>query len=290
MHWLVFSSIAFFPSPCCRRPRLQESLPSVFELSLRIDERLVGQVRMTKESLVADLTPSQVAALLATLVRDSRIELIAGNHVWSLSDKGATAVLLKMDEFQGRIGTPGALVRKGSKNEGGVRSAVQVPVVIAASLPEPAPDDQRFAADNATALLEAIRAVTKIDDCPDLAEAEAAELTATRLSDTKTLISAQCWMGAYNVGYGFWVVSLSPPYRPIVVTTSGSDLSNGTITASHKGRGMGDCWNFEAWTWDGQRFVQTEQSSTGMCKLVAPGGAWSLPTVVTDVRPATQGK
>jgi hypothetical protein len=269
-----------------------DSLPSVFRLSLRMNERPVGGVTISKSSLVAILTLKQVTALLAALARKSHIELTTGDVIWPLSDKGAAAVLLKMDEFQGRIGTPGALVKKGSKDEGAVLPAVQVPVVIAASLPKPLPDDQLFAKKNSRALTEAVRATFKEDDCSGLTEAEgeSADLTATRLSDTKILISAQCWMGAYNIGYGFWVINSSPPYWPLLVTTLGSDHSDGTISASHKGRGLGDCWSSEAWTWDGRQFVHTEESSTGMCKLMAPGGAWSLPTIVTEVRPATQGK
>lgn len=269
-----------------------DSLPAEFKLSLRINERPVGQVTIAKNSLVANLTSKQVAALLAVLGSTSRIELTTGDATWSLSDKGAAAVLLKMDEFQGRIGSPGALVRKGHKDEGAVLPAVQVPVVTAASLPKQLPEDQHFTKKYSGALMEAIRTALKEDDCPGLAEAEgeSAELTATRLSDTKMLVSAKCWMGAYNIGYGFWVINSSSPYRPILVTTSGSDHSDGTISASHKGRGLGDCWNSEAWTWDGKQFVHTEESSTGMCKLMAPGGAWSLPTIITEVRSAAQGK
>jgi hypothetical protein len=29
--------------------------------------------------------------------------------------------------------------------------------------------------------------------------------------------------------------------------------------------------------------VLTEESSTGMCKLITPGGAWNLPTWVSKV-------
>ena len=267
-----------------------DSLPSVFKLSLRINERPVGRITISQSSPVANLTPKQVTALLAALARESHIELTTGDDIWSLSDKGAAAVLLKMDEFQGRLGTPGALTKKGPKDEGAVLPSVPVPVVIAASLPKPLPDDQLFAKKYSRALTEAIRVTLKEDDCPGLTEAEgeSAELTAIRLSETKMLISAQCWMGAYNTGYGFWVINSSPPYRPILVTTSGSDHSGGTISASHKGRGLGDCRNSAAWTWDGKQFVRTEESSTGMCKLLAPGGAWPLPTIITEVRPAAQ--
>lgn len=269
-----------------------DSLPSVFKLSLRINERPVGRVRISKPSLVADLTPKQVTALLAALARESYIELTTGEFIWVLSDKGAAAVLLKMDEFQGRIGTPGALVKRGAKDEKAVLPAVQVPVVIAASLPKSLPGDQLFVKKNSIAIKEALHATLTDDDCLRLHgdEGQSSDLTATRLSDTKILISAQCWMGAYNVGYGFWVINSSPPYRPILVTTSGSDHSNGTISASQKRRGLGDCWSSDAWTWDGRQFVHTKESSTGMCKLMNPGGAWSLPTIVTEVRPAAQGK
>lgn len=266
-----------------------DSLPSVFKLSLSINDRSLGGVRISKSSLVATLTPKQVAALVAALARKSNIDLTSGDAIWSLSDKGAAAVLLKMDEFQGRIGTPGALIKKGAKSEETVFPAVQIPVVIAASLPEPQPGDQLFAKKSSKALKKAVLATLKEDECSELAEAEGknADLTAIRLSDTKMLISTQCWTGAYNTGYGFWVINTSPPYRPILVTTSGSDHSDGTISASHKQRGLGDCWSSDTWTWDGRQFVHTEESSTGMCKFMAHG-AWSLPTIVTEVRPAAQ--
>ncbi|EXJ10245.1 DUF1176 domain-containing protein [Nitrincola nitratireducens] len=266
-------------------PKL-DSLPAVFELSLRINDRLIGQVAIAKDSFVADLSSSQVDALLASLVRTSRIELSAGEAVWSLSDKGATAVLLKMDEYQGRINTLGALVKKGAKDEKSVLPAEQVPVVIAAPLPTSLSDDQPLAMMDSKALMDAIHTTLGEDDCQRLTEAEGenAELTATRLNDTKVLISAQCWMGAYNFGYGFWIINASSPYQPILVTTMGSDHSDGVISASHKGRGLGDCWSSEAWTWDGEQFVHTEASTSGLCKLMAPGGAWTLPTLVTSVR------
>lgn len=267
-----------------------DSLPSVFKLSLRINEHPVGQVTISKESFVTDLTPKQVAALLAALVRESRIELTTGDNVWSLSNKGAAAVLLKMDEFQGRNGTPGALVRKGSKEEETVLPPVPVPVVIAAPLPEPLPEDQLFAEKASSALLESLALTENFrDDCPMLAEAEreSAGLTAIRLSNTKMLISALCRRAAYNEGNGFWVINASPPYQPILVTASGFHYGAGRISASQKGRGLGDCWYAAAWTWDGKQFVHTEESSTGMCRFIAPGGAWHLPTIVTDVRSST---
>jgi hypothetical protein len=159
-------------------------------------------------------------------------------------------------------------------------------VVIAAPLAKPLPSDIQLRTKRSRALREALRTSTKDEDCPDLLDSKTseAELSITRLTDTKLLVSTRCWSGAYNIGYGYWVVNDTPPYRPVLVTPSGSEFGDSRITASHRGRGLGDCWSSETWTWDGKQFIHTESSSTGMCKLLAPGGAWSLPTFTTDVR------
>jgi hypothetical protein len=268
-----------------------DQLPPVFELSMRIDGQTFGQVAVDKNTMLAKLSAKQVTALLAALPHNSNIEWVADENRWHLSDKGAAAVLLKMDEFQGRLGTQGALIKKGSLSEDAVLPPLPMPVVIAAPLAKPLPSDNQLAIDNSKALREALLANIKgdeHDDCSDLEEngAAEAELSVTRLTNNKMLASARCWAGAYNAGYGYWVINDAPPYNPVLVTTSGSEYSEGVISAAHKGRGLGDCWSTDDWTWDGKQFVHTGESSTGMCKLLAPGGAWSLPTIVTDVRQA----
>ena len=53
------------------------------------------------------LQQAQTDALVAALPRQARIEIIDGKgKAWPISDRGAAAVLLKMDEAQGRLGTP----------------------------------------------------------------------------------------------------------------------------------------------------------------------------------------
>lgn len=263
-----------------------DELPPEFKLSMQIDDGAVGQVVMRKDSLVADLSAEQVAALLSSLTRDSNIEWVAGEHSWHLSDKGSSAVLLKMDEFQGRLGTLGALVRKGAAGEDEVLPPLAVPVTIAASLAEPLPDDDQFATENSQTLRGALRATVNDDDCSALTEerADEAELSIIRLTNTKLLVSTECWSAAYNRADGYWVIDSAPPFDPILVTASGSDYSDGSIFASHKGRGLGDCWSTDAWTWDGEAFVHTSSTSTGLCRLLAPGGAWSLPTLIMEIR------
>lgn len=265
---------------------LLKQLPATLKLTMKINGRSLGNVIVSQNDLIADLSPKQVDALVAALGKNSVIEWSTGDTVWTLSSKGATAALLKIDEFQGRIGTVGAMLRKGAKSEEAVLPALPVPVVNAAPIPKQTAGDEKFARTHQKALLAALRASIKDEGCDRLAEVgkEDNELSVTRLSATKLLASALCWRAAYNEGYGYWVINDTAPYAPMLVTTSGSEFGESSISSAQKGRGLGDCWSTEAWTWDGKQFVQTQSSSSGMCKLIAPGGAWTLPLIVTEVR------
>lgn len=256
-------------------------------LSLVIDGQRVGAVAVDPEFLGAELPDGLLQPLLRALRRDSEIEWVHGEHRWHLSDAGATAVLLKMDDAQGRVGTPGALVRKGSRPEAGVLPALAPPAVVAEtvdtaqSLTLPAQEDR--------ALRAALRVSVEDEiECSGLAlPDEGGEvLDIVRLTESRLLVSASCWMAAYNFGAGFWVVNERPPYHPVLVTDSATDFDGSTISAMHKGRGLGDCYAVDEWTWDGQQFVHTVSFTTGQCRGLAAGGAWQLPERVSEVRQA----
>lgn len=262
-----------------------KGLPEKFDLTLRINDKTASNIKIDMNFAVAELNPKQVDALLAALVRTSKIEFVYQDRLWRLSGKGAAAVLLKMDDFQGRVGTPGALVRRGKRSEDTVLPALPVPVVNAVYPAKPQASDDTFARENAQALRQAILATWKGNnvDCDKLASSEQVEFNAIRLTGTKMLVSTLCWLGAYNFGNGNWVVNDHPPYDPVLVSGESDMSTDGTITDSHKGRGLGDCWGGDEWTWDGKSFVHTGSHTSGMCRLVAPGGAWNLPTIVTKV-------
>jgi hypothetical protein len=265
-----------------------DALPPEFEISLQIDKQGAGSVTMNKDSLLADMSAEQVAALLDALTRDSVIEWIADGHSWVLSDSGSTAVLLKMDEFQGRLDTPGALIRKGTRDESEVLPPVAVPAITAVALAEADDNDDQLLAGQAVPLVSSLRATLEDEyDCWLLIEedADSIELQSRRLTSTTMLVSTACNRGAYNSMTGYWVVADKNPYEAELITTAGSDYYDGNIVANRKGRGLGDCWALDRWTWDGEQFVHTNSSTTGMCRGIAPGGAWSLPTLTIDVRP-----
>ena len=97
------------------------------------------------------------------------------------------------------------------------------------------------------------------------------------------LVSTICWQGAYNGGMGYWVVDDRPPHHASLVTTRGSGHGDGRIHSEHKGRGLGDCFSSAEWVWTGTAFVHTREATTGMCRAIAAGGAWHLPTLVVEV-------
>lgn len=187
------------------------------------------------------------------------------------------------------MGTPGALVRKGAANESGVLPPLPAPVVDAAAVPAPKGNDVLLPKAGMKALRAALAASVKEEDCDRLVhpEGEPDDIDLDRLSPTKLLASTVCWRGAYNEGIGYWVIDAAPPFAPQLVTAGASSYADGVISAAQKGRGIGDCWASGEWTWNGSRFVQTDDGTTGMCKSIAAGGAWSLPTLVTEVRRAS---
>jgi hypothetical protein len=254
-----------------------EQAPKAGAVTMKIDGRVMGQVKIHREEMTGTLTAAQTQALLSAVAGSGQVEWSDGNYAYALSGKGASAVLLKMDEFQGRLGTAGALLRKGARAEDSVPGPLPVPEVSPASAGSTEVDLPPSAR---TALLRELRGTIGADDCTAFAPDR---LAALRLTPDRLLVHAPCWTGAYNEGTAYWVANKAAPFAPVLVTTDGSDYAAGTISSDQKGRGLGDCWAHKEWVWDGRRFALTEAASTGMCRLVAAGGAWRLPTYVAKV-------
>lgn len=260
-------------------------------LHLRIQQQDLGALAPAKGEGTHSLNAAQTSALLSALVRDGGIRVTdAAGHHWPLSDKGAAAVLLKIDEYQGRLGTPGAVMRKGSTPESSVPAALPVPVVRKAVTADSTPDDPAFARLAASpALRAALRATLKDNSCEGLLETDAdvplsnSPLQIQRLDAQHVLVNVQCWRAAYNTGDGYWVARPQAPFQAQWVTSDAVDYADGQIIAAQKGRGLGDCISQNTWTWNGTAFVATSAVAAGLCRGV-PGGTWELPTLVTEIR------
>jgi hypothetical protein len=255
---------------------------------MRIDGLDLGDIALKEAK--GTLSPSQTRALLNVLPTAKQLAWAAGARRWTISVKGANAVLLKMDEFQGRLGTPDALIRKGNRPASSVLPALPLPEITAARVGNDRAEPGLIPVKQRAILFAEIRKTISKDEMAvnscdnfDASVANPEKWTAYRLSENRLLVSAECWMAAYNTGDGYWVVNDHPPYAPALVTNVGTGYGQGTITSSQRGRGIGDCMGSDSWTWDGRRFVHTASMTTGMCKHVAPGGAWELPTLVVKV-------
>lgn len=260
-------------------------------LHLRIQQQDLGVLAPLKSAGRHSLTAAQTSALLSALVRDGGISVTDGaGHRWPLSDKGAAAVLLMIDEYQGRLGTPGAVMRKGSTPESSVPAALPVLVVRKAATLDSTPDAPAFARLAASpALRAALRATLEDDSCEGLQETDAdvplsnSPLQVRRLDAQHVLVTVPCWRGAYNIGDGYWVASPQAPFQAQWVTSDAIDYADGQIIAAQKGRGLADCISHAAWTWDGTNFIATSEVAPGLCRGV-PGGTWELPMLVSEVR------
>ena len=264
-----------------------EDLPVEFSFTLLIDNDTTGELVFARETMEADLSPIQVSTLLSSLTRSTVITLRHKDLVFEISDRGAAAVLLKMDEFQGRLNTPSALIRKGSKPNSQVYPPLTPPVVHAPHFMPSTPKDSAIFSSRASrlSLQKELKRTVKVNQCMDIYDFEALTqfLEWQRINEKKLLFSSRCYLGAYNATVGFWVINDTPPYAPILVTTDGSHSEGSHILSTHKGRGIGDCWSSERWTWNGKTFVLTDVHSTGMCRYVAAGGTWDLPTLVSKI-------
>lgn len=260
-----------------------EADPDLRQVTMLVDGKALGSVAIAGDAGSGRLSGVQAEALLRAVAGSGKVAWRAGKRSWTLSGKGAAAVLLKMDEFQGRLGTRGAAVRKGDRPDDAVLPALPAPVVQLIAPTGPAP---RLGQEQARTLLATLRKAGDGEQCRDLAAVDEGgnDLAYLPLTRDRMLVVARCWRGAYNEGYGYWVANRRAPFAPVLVTESGSDYDDGVITASHRGRGMGDCRGSDAWAWDGVRFVHIASGTTGMCREIMAGGAWDLPTLVTELR------
>ncbi|NHZ66973.1 DUF1176 domain-containing protein [Massilia genomosp. 1] len=230
----------------------------------------VGQV------ILHDLIPEQVintddaAKLIPALLKGERAEVRAGTRHWAVSLDGASAALLKMDDLQGRVGTPGALVRKGTKSESSVLRALPVPVLRAARLDRARPGDER--------LLGAIlKAIGKRDCSRDEDDPGRMERSLQRLSGGKVLVMIQCGQGAYQSGSDVWIANGKPPYAPVPAVlppledNHGNSVSNGgfddgVLSSYDKWRATMECATSTKWLWTAQGFKLLEATRATMCR------------------------
>lgn len=229
------------------------------------------------------MNDAQTTLFLTALQKDQALAFSVNGQNYEISSAGSSAVLLKMDDAQGRINTPGAILRKGNISESGVKPPIAAPVIIRAPVTDKAlrPMTAQESAQIKPAMLQVLNA-DKEQSCMDEYQVGLGKIA--KLNQTSSLVSIPCWRAAYNYGDAYFVISNDMQSPPVMVTDSATDYEQGVLTFAMKGRGLGDCWNSQSWIWDGKSFVPNAMNNTGRCMLIRPGGAWDIPEYVTQVK------
>lgn len=256
-------------------------------LSMSINNKKFGSISSDNGFIFSQ---KQTLAIVKSLSGDSRILFQDKENQWILSDKGGAAVILKMDEFQKRIGTKGALLKKGDLSEIQVLKAKPIPVIKKPKLPVDTNIEKRIDEKRKPEIVSSLTKVLSEDEredyCPRLRENKNEKINHIYmypLNQKYSLVSTSCWLGAYNGGSGFWLMNADLTEAYTLITESGVNYSDGIIYESHKSRGLGDCWSSSSRIWNGFEFKLAESYTTGMCKLIEAGGAWTLPTKVSKI-------
>ena len=253
------------------------------DIEIWLNGKSLGTVKHISDENPDKLTEAQTKALLSGLKKESEIRLTYGKTTLKVSDKGAAAAMLKMDEFQQRLNTPSALICKGQEKH-------------AVLAPQPAPKIEVVSVnnrkttelkrgekqyDNVLALLR------KANSCDD-EDITSQDITLYPLTQNKVLAEALCVRGAYQSTNYYAVLDdklskveqvLADQYNGV-----GGDRKQGYafVRGAYKGRGAGDCWSIQDAVWNGKIFILTSEWTTGSCKRF-PDGAWQLPTFVSDI-------
>ena len=217
--------------------------------------------------------PAETAAFIEAARKATKLSIAAPGVKAEVSLSGAVAALLWIDEQQGRLNTPSALIRKG--DIGSAPAAPAMPVIMAK------PTSGTLSEKDGKALAAALRKhVTQRE--PDLcsdAEVAAVPDRAWPLDGKRSLVALTCSLGAYNVTSAFWIVegSAVAAAKPVSFPQNGGEAKNmltngefepksGRISYFAKGRGIGDCGAAGGYAWTGASFALTEFMMMGECR------------------------
>jgi hypothetical protein len=236
-----------------------------------------GALRIRLEPVDAEgespVPPGQVSPVLGAVQRGDELWLVAGTQRWSVSLAGAAAALLKMDDLQGRVGTVGALMRRGGRLD---PPAPALPHIERARVPPTTPADLALGG----AILAEFAA-----DCADI-DADVGRVGIARVTSRSLLVAQPCSPGAYQTGARLWLVDDHAPFHPrpvplpepdggtydlLILEMMNQEAGTLRLHESAKSRGIGDCCSTREWTWTttGLALVEAAESP---CELFEAGG------------------
>ena len=254
------------------------------DIEIWLNGKSLGTVKHISDDAPDKLTEEQTKALLSGLKKESEIRLTYGKTTLKVSDKGAAAAMLKMDEFQQRLNTPSALIRQGQEKHA-VLAPKAEPKIDAVSVNNRKTIELKRGEKQFNHVLALLRKAH--DGCVD-EDLESQDITIYPLTQNKVLAEALCARAAYQYTNYYAVLDdkLSKVEQVLAdqYNEAGYDEKQGYafVRGIYKGRVIGDCWNSEDAVWNGKIFIRTSEWTTGSCKGFT-GGAWQLPIFVSDI-------
>ena len=254
------------------------------DIEIWLNSKSLGKVKHISDDAPDKLTEEQTKALLSGLKKESEIRLTYGKTTLKVSDKGAAAAMLKMDEFQQRLNTPSALIRQGQEKHAALAPKVE-PKIDAVSVNNRKTIELKHGEKQFNRVLALLRKAH--DGCVD-EDLESQDITLYPLTQNKVLAEALCARAAYQYTNYYAVLDdkLSKVEQVLAdqYNEAGYDEKQGYafVRGIYKGRVIGDCWNSEDAVWNGKIFIRTSEWTTGSCKGFT-GGAWQLPIFVSDI-------
>ena len=253
------------------------------DIEIWLNGKSLGKVKHISDDAPDKLTEEQTKALLNGLKKESEIRLTYGKTTLKVSDKGAAAAMLKMDEFQQRLNTPSALIRPGQEKHAVLAPKVE-PKIDAVSVKNRKTIELKHGEKQFNHVLALLRKANSCDD----EDITSQDITLYPLTQNKVLAEALCVRGAYQ-GTNYYAVldnKLSKVEQVLAEQYNRAEYDEkqgyAFVRGTYKGRGVGDCWSSQDAVWNGKIFIRTSEWTTGSCKGF-PGGAWQLPTFVSDI-------
>jgi len=254
------------------------------DIEIWLNGKSLGTVKHISDENPDKLTEAQTKALLSGLKKESEIRLTYGKTTLKVSDKGAAAAMLKMDEFQQRLNTPSALIRKGQEKHAVLapQAAPKIKVVSVNNRKTTELKRGEKQYDNVLALLR------KANSCDD-EDITSQDITLYPLTQNKVLAEALCVRGAYQSTNYYAVLDdklskveqvLEDQYN---FAYYDEKLNALIVEGSYKSSGLAESWyGYEA-AWNGKTFITTAEHTSGSAKGFM-GGAWGgLPTFVSQI-------
>ncbi|MEN5364644.1 DUF1176 domain-containing protein [Brevundimonas intermedia] len=251
------------------------------QIALTIDDRAFAAALSAEGEAEAPIGEIRTdARAVIDALAQGKVMIIRGASSQDVSLHGAAAALLWIDEKQGRLNTPTALIRRGDRPASTVPVAPPLPTVTRA----PAVDQAGFGDVNQT-VPAALRSRTEVGTClKESAMPAISDMVMSARLDARTeLWGVPCGAGAYNVTHNWYLTgpggrdprpailagTAGPGADPVMAdnsTVNGAyDPKTRTLSAFAKGRGIGDCGSAQTWAWTGDRFTLTMESTMGQC-------------------------